>query len=201
MYVGKTKENVQKRFKEHKRASFKETCNKRPLYRAFKKYGFENFIVEEIFVTEDEKLLAEKEIYFISLFNTYKKGYNATKGGDGRGYLELSINDVVNLYNESLNISYVGREFNCDPGTIRSILKKENVNLVKKENWKGIQCLELNKIFEKRKYAAQFLIDNQYTDCKNELVIRKLLSKSVMKGNKYCGLTWVKYTTKYQTWE
>ena len=84
-YVGKTLQSIQERFKEHCRDSYKERCERRPLYDAMNKYGVENFIVEELEVVEDDTLLDEKEIYWIQELQTYgSNGYNATKGGDGK---------------------------------------------------------------------------------------------------------------------
>lgn len=60
---------------------------------ARKKYGPENFkyeILEEIkckTIEERNKLLNEREIYYIKLFNSFKNGYNNTIGGGGaNGY-------------------------------------------------------------------------------------------------------------------
>lgn len=61
-YVGNT---IEERFKEHCRDSRKTRCNKRPLYNAMNKYGIENFKIEELEYIEDDKLLAEREIYWI----------------------------------------------------------------------------------------------------------------------------------------
>ena len=51
------------------------------LYKAFRKYGLENFEFEIIEECEPE-LLDEKEEYYIKLYDTYKNGYNLTIGGD-----------------------------------------------------------------------------------------------------------------------
>ena len=47
------------------------------------KYGIENFIIEEI-EEVDVKELSIREIYWIEYYNSYKNGYNATLGGDGK---------------------------------------------------------------------------------------------------------------------
>ena len=61
-YVGKTLNTIEKRFKQHLRDSNKITLEQRPLYRAIKKYGKENFnisLLEEC----SFKDLNIKEIY------------------------------------------------------------------------------------------------------------------------------------------
>ena len=54
------------------------------LFRAIEKYGFDAFVVDEIFeVALDECELNEKEIFYIEKFNSFHNGYNSTLGGDG----------------------------------------------------------------------------------------------------------------------
>jgi group I intron endonuclease len=63
--------------------------SKRKIDYAIKKYGFSNFdtvILEDNIDMDD---LREKEIYYISKYDTYNNGYNSTIGGDSGGY-ELS---------------------------------------------------------------------------------------------------------------
>ena len=80
-YIGKSIK-IEERFSYHKTPSHWVQEENKPLYRAFKKYGIDNFdfsIVEECDKTE----LNIKEIYWIGYYDTYKNGYNATLGGDG----------------------------------------------------------------------------------------------------------------------
>lgn len=88
MYIGLSK-NIEQRIKEH----FSHGINgqrkddlEKPLYRAFKKYGKDNFewdILEEC----SNELLKEREIYWIKYYNTYenREHYNKTPGGDCPG--------------------------------------------------------------------------------------------------------------------
>ena len=46
VYIGKTEQTVEKRFKEHCQDYKRKRCEKRPLYSAMKKYGIEHFHVE-----------------------------------------------------------------------------------------------------------------------------------------------------------
>lgn len=60
-----------------------------PLYRAFDKYGINNFSVEILFFINNpepcvKNLLDLLEISYIETYNAYgKTGYNQTRGGDG----------------------------------------------------------------------------------------------------------------------
>jgi group I intron endonuclease len=73
-YIGKTSKTVQERFQRH--------CNNHQtqntyLYRAMRKYGVDNFIVE---ILEETDSPNEREIYWIE---TLQPHYNMTIGGDG----------------------------------------------------------------------------------------------------------------------
>ncbi len=71
-----------------------------PLMRAFRKYGVDHFsfeIIEECKIEE----LNEKEVYWISFYDTFFHGYNQTLGGDATSREPKEkiigiINDLVN---------------------------------------------------------------------------------------------------------
>lgn len=69
------------RWKQHcwKAKKLQDDCP--ALSRAIRKYGPENFIVEEIYNCSLDKL-NDAEAYFILLHDTHIKGYNCTMGGD-----------------------------------------------------------------------------------------------------------------------
>ena len=81
-YVGKTSKDLAKRMSEHKHDSTKYDTN---LYRAIRKYGFENFNCRWIVTGIPERLLNTYEIFWIRFYDTHKNGLNSTAGGDGCG--------------------------------------------------------------------------------------------------------------------
>ena len=85
IYIGKTEFSIEKRFKEHCQDAFRERLEQRPLYAAIRKYGIEHFSISLI---EETDFPEEREIYWIEKLGTFKHGYNATRGGDGRKYLD-----------------------------------------------------------------------------------------------------------------
>lgn len=90
-YVGQTIKAVQRRFADHKRQS---AFNDYPLYRAFKKYGFDTFEVKELDTAQDKAELDTKEIYWIEELNTLLPfGYNAILGTPGTGELSQESKD------------------------------------------------------------------------------------------------------------
>ena len=74
VYIGKTEETVEKRFKQHLSEYLKERSKNRPLYRAMQKYGKENF---EVCTLEETNNSSEREIFWIEFYSSYSNGYNA----------------------------------------------------------------------------------------------------------------------------
>lgn len=99
-YVGQTTTTIEHRWGQHKT----DYNNPNPMYKAFKKYGIENFKIEEIsHYTRDTKekllrILNSKEIYYIKKFNSLitENGYNLSVGGDNRGVYNCFPVDVYN---------------------------------------------------------------------------------------------------------
>lgn len=77
-YVGKTVKTIQNRFCSHCYDAVKRNSTTY-LHKAIRKYGKENFIVEEIELCNNENL-NEREIFWISIL---KPHYNQTIGGEG----------------------------------------------------------------------------------------------------------------------
>ncbi len=114
--------NIFERWKNHQQNYLKETGKEynKALYRAFRKYGIQNFDWQILEYCEVDQL-AEREIYWIEKEETYIKGYNETIGGDIGGFKrdgelhpnhKLSESDVINIrirYNnrERKNIVYI----------------------------------------------------------------------------------------------
>lgn len=87
IYIGQTRRTVKIRFTQHINDSKRENTNT-ILYRAFKKYGVDNFIVDTIkeYSCINEKdlidILNKEEIMYIAKYNsTYPNGYNMQDGG------------------------------------------------------------------------------------------------------------------------
>lgn len=80
IYIGKTTTSLKQRMSEHKRRS---KSSKTGFHSAIQKYGFNNFDFEVIFECNDINILNQKEIELIELYDTIKRGYNRSLGGDG----------------------------------------------------------------------------------------------------------------------
>jgi group I intron endonuclease len=78
IYIGQTVRSLQYRWKCHRHAN--DNC---VFHKAIRKYGAENFTVEQIDTACDGEELNRKEKYWIAYYNsTLPNGYNSTDGGD-----------------------------------------------------------------------------------------------------------------------
>ena len=179
-YIGKTTYSVTKRFQEHCRDSKKERCNKRPLYDAMNKYGIENFIVEELCECDNEEL-SSYEIQYIKKYNTYSKGYNATKGGDGAILFDYNL--ILKLYQEGLSMVEVASKVGCCTDTVSKVIHINNVPIHKvirgfcKEPLKVKQFSldnEFIRQWDSISDAARWLVDNGYAKTYNGGVRQKI---------------------------
>jgi len=79
-YIGQTTQGIKQRRAEHY-ARLAGGRRDHKLYRAFTKYGIENFVWELIDTASCKESLDTKEKYYISCYGSYYRGYNATDGG------------------------------------------------------------------------------------------------------------------------
>lgn len=87
-----------------------------------RKYGIEHF---HISLLEETKFPEEREQYWIKALDSYRNGYNATKGGDGKRYLDYDL--ICSTYNKVKNCVETARLLEVDEKTIRSVLKQNNI--------------------------------------------------------------------------
>lgn len=187
IYIGKTEFSIEKRFKEHCNDSKKETLQKRPLYSAMRKYGIEHFHIELIEETDKPE---EREIYWIEKEQSFKYGYNATLGGDGKRYIDYDL--VVSTYNSIQNINEVAKKLNISKDSVNNILKEKHIKIksgadVNRDKLSiPVHMYDLQnnylKSFSSSHEAAKYMIENKLTNCKHS-TIRQHISE-VCKGKR-----------------
>lgn len=163
-YIGKTEMTIEKRFKQHLRDSQKHRMNHRPLYNAINKYGQEHFWAEEIEKCSHEEAV-EREKYWIEFYNTYKYGYNATLGGDGRSYIDY--NKILDLYDNTYKTQKeIAKICGCHHETVANIVEqyRDNINWSERAKYKisiPVQCIETGQIFPSLAEAARWLAETK----------------------------------------
>ena len=129
VYVGQTTQTVEERWKYHKRASRDKNKIQYKFYKAINDIGIDNFYCE---ILEDnilEEKLEEKEVYYISLYDSFKNGYNSTPGGKGGMIItsKLDEENIINEYLKGKSSNEIGKEYGVCGSTICRILKRNNI--------------------------------------------------------------------------
>ena len=172
VYVGKTEFSLEKRFMEHCRESERGRDVNRPLYSAMRKYGIDHFHIELIEETDKPE---EREVYWIEQLRSYKNGYNATLGGDGKRYIDYD--KVITLYNVYQNCSKVASILNISADAVRKILHSQQIEVIssqevtKRKNEKIVAMYSsLNEqpiqVFASYNEAARYLLEIGATSAK-----------------------------------
>lgn len=199
IYIGQTIQDYKERWRCHIKSSFNE---KDPGYdhhfhRAIRKYGKENFkweIIETITCEELENLrniLNSLEIKYISMFDSYKNGYNSTLGGDSSrkeykiivSYSEIgeklhefeTVHDASKYYNISKRKIWE----NCNRDTYYVPINNEKIIFRYDNDIYSIEDIEKVKSINYNKGVKLFDIDGNF--------IREFVSPS--EAAKYYNLT------------
>lgn len=186
-YIGKTYDKMEERLKQHIKESKRVRGQNRPLYRAFNKYGVDNFSIECL-GEYDESELETKEQEYIDLYDTYSFGYNATKGGDGKRYLSHTDDEIISMYEKIQNVRATARLIGCDVKTIRKILDNYSVARYNPST-RPIKTSGSDIAFNSITECAEWLISNKICKSKNHQNVRKQLTIPLQTGKQYCGLT------------
>lgn len=117
-YIGQTICHIKKRHSEHLK------WNNSYIDRALRKYGEENFLLEVIEDgIDDADKLNELEIHYIEKYDTFKNGYNLTKGGCGSSTFPNDVGKMIitEIKNSAKSFKEIGRMFNCSIYTVSDI--------------------------------------------------------------------------------
>jgi group I intron endonuclease len=88
-YIGQTTKPLEKRIGMHYNESMSHRSNTH-FHKALRKYGIDKFKFEILTAGCSQDDLNMLEIKNISYYNTFKNGYNSTKGGDGKSGYKFS---------------------------------------------------------------------------------------------------------------
>lgn len=153
VYIGQTHNSIQDRWKSHKYSSMFSNA---PLYRAMRKHGIENFHIEVIEECPQDKL-NEREIYWIKQYQSYGKGYNGTRGGDGHWIYEEDV--IKDLWNKGYNLKKICVELNIAVGTVKKILR-DYPPFIEQREQRYIEA-SLNKTYDSTP-IKQYTLDGEY---------------------------------------
>jgi len=129
VYIGKTYTSLEVRLNSHINDRTKKRMKHIKFYRALNKHGVDNFKIILIGKFE-EGILEEKEIEYISKYDSYKNGYNSTLGGDG--FYVMSNDDIdfyIECYNNGMSIVDIHKKYGRHMGHLRNLFEERGIKV------------------------------------------------------------------------
>ena len=170
-YIGQTVNPIQR----HNGHLFDARNPKTHFHKALKKYGINNFTYEIVCSIESDnkeelkEKLNESEIKYIEFYDTYKNGYNSTKGGDGV-LIDGSNWKFINVDKTKI-VHSDGKHPNSHIKNNKKE-KKEKMAYAKIKN--KVLCIETNELFDstrdverKKGYKHQNIDSSCRNGCKS----------------------------------
>ena len=126
-YVGQTIHSINIRWIQHK-SEAKRGIPDVYFVRAMKKYGVENFSIQELEQC-DNSLLDEREQYYIKLYNSNNnlKGYNSTIGGNSNNR-KYEPELILSYWQQGFSAIEIAEKLSCCRQTIVTVLKENNIS-------------------------------------------------------------------------
>lgn len=190
-YIGQSTD-IHRRWINHKSA-YNNEDNNCYLYKAMRKYGFENFNFSVIEICSKE-LLNEREMYWINFYNSNDSnfGYNLTPGGDNNGIKTRKLND--NEVREIINLlpfktqTEIGKLYNIDQSEV------SRINYGKVYHFDDINYPICNNTFYINKRKPQ---DNYCIDCGKKICTKSIrCDKCNHKNIRECKLNGQPFPTR-----
>jgi group I intron endonuclease len=192
VYIGQTIVSINQRWSRHKSDSSKNSPY--AIHRAIKKYGFDNFIVEEIDGANNISELNYREYLHIGLHNSmYPMGYNLKPGGNSRGHSEQTKKKIGYKTKQRMTIemkqkiskALIGKKYTEDR------LNKHNEMVIKTlgkpiklENINTKEVIHLASISMVSKYGI------------NVKIAREILNKNPNYRHRPLNGYWICYTSE-----
>lgn len=188
-YIGQTIKPANTIWKEHCARAFypHETCQRKSLYRAMRKYGLDNFNFEVLQDNiETHEQLDKAEIYWIDFYNSFINGYNETFGGQGPREI-LPNQEIIEDYKKTKSARQTALNFGIDHSTVDHILNYNNVPRFTHRQTVGksikITKNDFVKEFESVKDCAEWFASQSFCRTNSPESVRTSL-KQVRRDNK-----------------
>lgn len=198
VYIGKTYTSLDERWKRHISDAYRiDRDNNNKFYNAIVKYGPEHFRIKEIERFE-QGILEQKEIEYISKYNSYHNGYNSTLGGDGHPLINYNRDAIYNMYINGMSTHDIKDKLGI--GTTRpiaEILRQYGIDTSKKSS-QAVEIAQYDEngmllnIFRSKNEAYRWLLENNNSMLKRAHAYN-YIKQSCEAGCKRFGYYW-KYT-------
>lgn len=207
VYIGQTTDTLEHRFQAHIIESTKSRSKNRPLYKAFSKYGINNFYIEAIeTLLTDTELLQQQEKFWIAHYKSFcgdsdSWGYNATRGGDSRllfdhEFIAQDLTKTGSLLQTSINCK-------CTTDTVSKIAKAYSIPFMSSQEFSRETCSKplsqydlagnLLQTFKNKKDAERWIRDNGISNSKGGAIHTHIVEVCKGKRKTAYGYKWQYY--------
>ena len=169
-YIGQTIQNVKERFYQHCAKKCDKYILNMVIHKAIFKYGKDNFtfeVIEEV----PKQQLNEREEYWTKYYNSYTDGYNSTKGGQkgNKPFKDIDNKAIIEQYQQGKSLRTIGKIFNIDKATVKSILIRNNIKLRTTRTYKLSQEDRANIILDIKQGLSRNTIVSKWNISKSYL--------------------------------
>ena len=170
VYIGQTIQKPIERFYQHCAKKCDKYILNMVIHKAIFKYGKDNFtfeVIEEV----PKQQLNEREKYWIKYYNSYTDGYNSTKGGQkgNKPFKNIDNKVIIEQYQQGKSLRTIGKMFNIDKATVKSILIRNNIKLRTTRTYKLSQEDRANIILDIKQGLSRNTIVSKWNISKSYL--------------------------------
>lgn len=170
VYIGQTIQKPIERFYQHCAKKCDKYILNMVIHKAIFKYGKDNFtfeVIEEV----PKQQLNEREEYWIKYYNSYTDGYNSTKGGQkgNKPFKDIDNKAIIEQYQQGKSLRTIGKMFNIDKATVKSILIRNNIKLRTTRTYKLSQEDRANIILDIKQGLSRNTIVSKWNISKSYL--------------------------------
>ena len=122
IYIGQTIKTINLRWQRHYTDALSNRTNTK-FAKAIRKYGKDNFIIEEIDTAQSKEELNQKEIYWINYYNSILEGYNSVDGGGDSNTYKYKTEEEMKKIKEKIRQTKI-KELNPNAHSV----KCKNIN-------------------------------------------------------------------------
>lgn len=189
VYIGQTVQTIKGRWRQHVNEAYGEMkCAH--LHSAIRKYGEENFTIEEIENCPQE-LLDGREIFWIKEYHSVEDGYNISAGGKGTNK-DIPQVELEQLWDQGLSTEEIAQQVGLTRQWVRQRLSAYKNYSPTEGNLRG------GRLAGKKKYqpVEQLDLDHNVINCfesikeASEKTGITNISRSCRKGTKAGGYYW-----------
>ena len=170
VYIGQTIQKPIERFYQHCAKKCDKYILNMVIHKAIFKYGKDNFtfeVIEEV----PKYQLNEREKYWIKYYNSSTDGYNSTKGGQkgNKPFTDIDNKAIIEQYQQGKSLRTIGKIFNIDKATVKSILIRNNIKLRTTRTYKLSQEDRANIILDIKQGLSRNTIVSKWNISKSYL--------------------------------